>query len=209
MAQTLETPDATLDRYRAALEQLSPLRDMVFQYTESRSGPARTIVEEHRVYRRADGAERNETIAVNGSSVVPAIVRYGTTAQWPYDVRAFAVDAAAYSSLPIGEAVVAGRRAIGYSVVRTTSGDFSVTRLYLDAARALPVREIFDVSGGGCTGTGSVDFGPVAGNWLPTSTKVSCTVAESGNTFKETIRFHDYAFPQALPPDVFQGLTSQ
>ena len=203
--QIVETPDATLARYRTQLERLPPLHDMVFQYTESRTGPSRTIVEEHRVYRRADGAERNETIGVNGSSVVPAIVRYTTKADWPYDVRAFAVSAADYSALPIGEAIVDGRRAVGFSTVRTTTGDFAITRLYLDTIRAMPLRLTYDVTGGGCSGTGSIDFGPTAGSWLPRSAKVSCTVGDTGNTFKETIVFHDFSFPPALPADVFEG----
>jgi len=48
-----------IDRYRAALAALPPLKDVVFQYSESRTGPTRTLVELHRVYRRVDGAERN------------------------------------------------------------------------------------------------------------------------------------------------------
>ena len=208
-AQVAETPDALLARYRAQIEQVAPIRDVVFQDTERRTGPTRTIVEEHRVYRRADGAERNETIAVNGSAVVPAIVRFTTKAAWPYDVRAFALTSADYTARPIGAAVVDGRHAVGYSTVRTSAGDFAVTRLYLDAARALPLREAFTVSGGGCAGSGSIDFGPVSGAWLPLSARVSCTVAAAtanGGTsrFKESIAFHDYAFPNALPPDVFR-----
>jgi len=205
-AKAAESGDALLARYRAELGLLPPLRDVVFQYTESRTGPARTLVEEHRVYRRTDGAERNETIAVNGAQVVPAIVRYAQKPAWPYDVRAFAVTAAEYDVLPLGASVVNGKQAFGYSAVRTTVGDFSVTRLYLDFERALPLRETFTVSGGGCAGTGSIDFGASAGAWLPVVTKVSCTVADTGATFKETITFHDFAFPPALPPDVFGGL---
>ncbi len=202
---TAQTGDALLDRYRAALLSLPPLRDMVFQYTESRTGPTRTLVEEHRVYRRADGAERNETIGVNGSAVIPAIVRFSAATQWPYDVRAFAVDAIDYTVLPIGAAIVGGHKALGYSVVRTTTGEFAITHLFLDERRALPLRETFDVSGGGCAGTGTIDFAPSAAAWLPSSARVSCTVADSGGTFRESIVFHDYAFPPALPPDVFQG----
>jgi hypothetical protein len=205
-SKAAESGDALLARYRAVLEQLPPLRDVVFQYTESRTGPARTLVEEHQVYRRTDGAERNETIAVNGAQVVPAIVRFVRRPDWPYDVKAFAVTAADYDVLPLGRAVVNGKHAFGYSTVRTTTGDFSVTRLYLDLERALPLRETFTVSGGGCAGTGSIDFAASAGAWLPAVTKVSCTVADTGATFKETITFHDFAFPPSLPPDVFGGL---
>lgn len=192
-----------IDRYRAALASLAPLKDMVFQYSESRTGPTRTLVELHRVYRRVDGAERNETIAVNGETVVPAIVRYSTRPDWPYDVRAFAVSPDEYDLLPIGPRLVNGKRAYGISAVRTTTGDFSVTGVFLDETAWLPLRETFSVTGSGCTGTGSIDFGRAGGSWLPTSTHVSCTVGTGGATFKEAIAFSGYTFPPSLPPDIF------
>jgi hypothetical protein len=200
------SPDAMLARYRSTLEVLPALGDVVFQYSESRSGPARALEEEHRVYRRADGEERNETIAVNGSQVVPAIARFESRPTWPYDVRAFAVDAADYNVLALGRAFVGGKPSFGFSAVRATSGDFSVTGLFLDLTRALPLRETFAVTGGGCAGDGTIDFAPIGRYWLPSSASVSCTVAPAGGTFKESITFSDYAFPQSLPPDVFAGL---
>ena len=192
-----------LDRYRAALAALPPLKDMVFQYSESRTGPTRTLVELHRVYRRVDGAERNETIAVNGETVVPAIVHYSTRPDWPYDVRAFAVSVDEYDLMPVGPKLVDGKRAYGISAVRTTTGDFSVTGVFLDETSWLPLRETFSVTGSGCTGTGSIDFGRASGRWLPISTQVSCTVGTGGATFKESIAFSGYVFPPSLPPDIF------
>jgi len=192
-----------LDRYRAALAALPPLKDMVFQYSESRTGPTRTLVELHRVYRRVDGAERNETIAVNGEIVVPAIVHYSTRPDWPYDVRAFAVSSDDYDLLPIGPKLVNGKRAYGISAVRTTTGDFSVTGIFLDETSWLPLRETFAVTGSGCTGTGSIDFARGGGTWLPTSTQVSCTVGTGGATFKESIAFSSFTFPPSLPSDIF------
>ena len=196
---------APIDRYRAALAALPSLKDMVFQYTESRTGPTRTIVELHRVYRRVDGAERNETIAVNGETVVPAIVRFSSKPDWPYDVRAFAVDAGDYQVMPTGPKLVDGRRAYGLSAVRTSTGDFAITALYLDEKTWLPLRETYDVTGGDCTGTGSIDFGRAGGQWLPLSTQVSCTVGAGGATFKESIAFAGYTFPPTLPPDIFEA----
>ncbi|HEY7994542.1 MAG TPA: hypothetical protein VID24_10040 [Candidatus Eremiobacteraceae bacterium] len=192
-----------IERYRAALAALPPLKDMVFQYSESRTGPTRTLVELHRVYRRVDGAERNETIAVNGATVVPAIVHYSTRPVWPYDVRAFAVSSDEYDLMPIGPRLVNGKRAYGVSAVRTTTGDFSVTAVFLDETAWLPLRETYSVTGSGCTGTGSIDFGRAGGTWLPTATQVSCTVGDGGATFKESIAFSGYTFPPSLPPDIF------
>lgn len=196
-------PLQPIDRYRAALTALPELKDMVFQYTESRTGPVRTIVELHRVYRRADGAERNETIAVNGETVVPAIVRFATKPEWPYDVRAFAVTADDYEVVPTGPKLIDGKRAYGLSAVRTSTGDFAITSLDLDEKTWLPVRETYDVTGGDCTGVGSIEFGRIAGHWLPLSTQVSCTVGTGGATFKESIAFAGYSFPPTLPADIF------
>lgn len=204
-AEPNSTSDEILTRYRAALDALPPLGNLVFQYTESRSGPTRALQEEHRVYRRADGEERNETIAVNGAQLIPPIVRFSDKAQWPYDVRAFAVTAGEYNVMALGTSIVGGKHAYGFSTVRTTTADFSVTGLYLDTTRYLPVRETFSATGGGCSGTGSVDFAPFGARWLPTAATVNCALEQGGATFRESIVFSDYAFPAELPPDVFGG----
>jgi hypothetical protein len=134
---------------------------------------------------------------------VPALRRFLKSDPWPYDVRRFVVDGSLYNILYLGVTRVAGKTAIGFSTVRATVGDFSVTGLYLDAVRSLPVRETFDTEGGGCRGSGSIDFGPANAHWLPLTVTVSCTVVRGGPPFIETIRFSNYRFPQAIPPDVF------
>jgi hypothetical protein len=200
---TTTPSDSGLAAYRAALDALPTPGAMVFQYTESRIGPSRALAEVHRVYRGADGEERNETISVDGEPVVPAIAHFSQSAIWPYDVRAFAVQDPDYVVMALGPAVVNGKRTSSFSTVRATVGDFSVTRLYLDPLRHLPVRETFNATGSDCTGSGSIDFGPVDRRWMPTTVAVSCSVASGGATFKETIKFGDYRFLSALPSDVF------
>ena len=200
-----QSADVALAMYRAALDALPEIGNVVFEYTESRIGPSRALAEVHRVYRSAEGDERNETISVDGASIVPAISQFSVSAQWPYDVRALAVDAADYEVMPLGPATVDGRRVLSYSAVRTSVGDFAVTHLYLDPLRHLPVREGFTSSGGGCSGSGTIDFGPVDRRWMPTEVSVSCTVSEGGAVFKETIKFAGYRFLAALPSDVFSG----
>jgi len=192
-----------LEAYRSALAQLAPPGAVVFEYAETRTGPTRTILEQHRVYRSADGRERNETIAADGAAVVPAIVRFSTQATWPYDVRQFAVDDADYTTQPLGTAVLDGKRVLAYSTVRVTTGDFAITALYLDPLRHLPVRESFDAQGGGCKGSGTIAFGPVAGHWMPTAVSTTCTVTATGAAFRESIRFSGFSFPQQIPADIF------
>ena len=194
-----------LSAYHDALAALPPLGNIAFQYSEVRSGPTRTIEEEHSVYRSGDGNERNETVAVNGTPVVPALVRLSASDVWAYDVRRFDVDESEYNVMSLGVVTVTGKRALGFSTVRTTPGDFSITGLYLDLRSRLPLRETFEVQGGGCAGSGTIDFEPVAATWLPIAVSVSCTVGSGGDTFKESIHFSGYRFPRVIPPDVFTG----
>ncbi|HXW77363.1 MAG TPA: hypothetical protein VEJ20_08140 [Candidatus Eremiobacteraceae bacterium] len=193
---------AQFDQYRAALAALSPVGNVVFEYAESRSGPTRTFTEQHRVYRGADGRERDETLAVDGAPLVPAQVRFSEHDVWPYDVAQFAVDEADYSVLYIGPAVVDGRRALEFSTVRETTGDFAVTALYIDPLRHLPLRETFAAQGSGCSGSGVIDFAAIGRHWLASSVSADCSVAGSQGAFRETIRFSAYQFPAVIPPDV-------
>lgn len=203
VADSAQIGTAALAEYRAALNRLPPLGNIVFQYSEVRSGPARVLSEEHRVYRSAGGSERNETIAVNGLPVVPALARLSTSDAWPYDVRRFVVDETEYNVMYLGATTVSGKRVVGFSMVRTTPGDFAVTGLYLDPTRHLPVRVTFEAGGGGCRGSGSIDFARVDSRWLPVVVTASCAVVPSGESFRETIKFSAYQFPQVIPPDVF------
>jgi hypothetical protein len=200
--------DAALAKYRAALATLTPEGAVVFQYVESRSGPTRALSEMHRVYRDEAGDERNETIAVDGEPVVPALVRITNSPTWAYDPREFAVDAADYDAMPLGSATIAGKKALSFSTVRSSVGDFSVTGLYLDPIRFEPVRETFDAAGDGCDGTGTIDFAIVDRRLMPTVVTVTCKVMPGGSTFQETIRFSDYRFLRSLPSGVF-GSTVQ
>lgn len=200
--------DAAMTRYRAMLDALPAIGNVVFEYTESRIGPSRALAEVHRVYRDAAGDERNETISVDGEPIVPAISHIASVPQWPYDVHAFAVTADSYQVMALGMAVVNGHRALSFSAVRTTPGDFAVTHLYLDPVRHLPLRESFDTQGGGCSGSGYVDFAPVDRRWMPLVVSVNCALADGSATFKETIKFGAYQFLPAIPSDIFGGATT-
>jgi hypothetical protein len=76
------------------------------------------------------------------------------------------------------------------------------------------VREAFSVTGGGCSGAGAIDFGPLGGYWLPVSVQVSCAIASGPGSavaprvFKESIRFSNYHFPASIPADVLMARSS-
>lgn len=196
--------DDAIAKYRAALAALPAIGNVVFDYVETRSGPTRVMTQAHRVYRNAAGDERDETTAVDGVPVVPAIVKFSSSPDWAYDPRAFAVDAGDYQTMPLGVTALVGKHALKFSAVRTTAGDFAVTALYLEPSSGLPVRETFTASGGGCAGSGDIVFGTVDRRLMPTIVTASCTDATTGQTFKQTIRFSGYRFVRTLPPQAFE-----
>lgn len=194
-----------MDAYRGALQTLERPPFVEYVYTQTRSSPNRIVTEQHRVYRTQDGQERNDTIMINGTAIIPAVSRILRRSVWPYDVAQFAPPADEYDSFAVPSALVAGRRAFGFKLARRTSADFMLTNLYIDPRRFLPVRETFSVTGGDCAGDGIINFGPAGKYWLPTSVQVTCTAQTQAGPaiFKESIRFSNYGFPSSIPADVF------
>jgi hypothetical protein len=207
IAMLAAAPQTVFGTYRNALLARKTPVNMEFEYTVTRSGPNRIVTERHRVYWTATGVERNDTIEVNGTPVVPAISRMLHRAAWPYDVGQFAVSTDEYDVVPAGVAVVTGRKAYVFIVTRGAPSDFMLKALYVDVKSRLPLRQTFSVAGAGCQGSGSIDFAPTGGYWLPSFVSVVCTAPQQGATppdiFKESIRFGGYAFPATIPPDVF------
>jgi hypothetical protein len=194
-----------LERYRVAIAALPKPANMVFTYTEMRADPQRIVTSSHRVYRDQAGEQRNDTIEVNGAPVRPPLTQTYQRAQWPYYADAFAVAAADYDATFAGIATVDGKHAEVYMVKRTTSAPFSISELDLDPGTALPLRERFAVTTRDCDGLGSIDFAQSGPYWLPTGVSVECTASGSASAgFKHTIRFADYRFPVAIPPDVLR-----
>ncbi|MDQ6766732.1 MAG: hypothetical protein M3Z41_02890 [Candidatus Eremiobacteraeota bacterium] len=200
-------PAAILDSYHAALAARKTPANVEFEYTVTRSGPNRIRTEQHRVYWTDAGVERNDTIAVNGTPVVPARSRLLHRTIWPYDVGQFAVTTDEYDAAAAGVAFVSGRKAYVLTLTRGTRADFMLTSLYVDANSRLPLRQTFAVTGADCQGSGSIEFLPAGAYWLPTFVSVVCTGAAQGAlpapVYKESIRFNGYRFPSAIPPDVF------
>jgi hypothetical protein len=197
----------TLDAYRTALASRKIPPYMEFTYTVTRSGPARIVTEQHRVYWASTGEERNDTIAVNGTPVVPAPSQLLHRSVWPYDPAQFAVSEDDYDATPAGSAIVAGRKTYAFALARNTTADFMLKSIYVDVRSHLPVRETFAVAGPDCEGSGSIDFGPFGRYWLPSFVSVVCTQTGSDASpppvYKESIRFTSYQFPAVIPADIF------
>lgn len=203
-AATLSTA-ARLDAYRSAVATVKRPAFVEFDYTHTRSAPNRIVTELHRVYRTQDGQERNDTVMINGTAIVPAVTHILHRPVWPYDVGQFIVSADDYDIAPAAAAVVSGRKALGFKLTRKASANFMLKNLYVDPRRYLPVRETFAVTGADCSGDGIISFGAAGQYWLPTSVQVTCSAAVTNGpaVFKESIRFSNYAFPKAIPADVF------
>lgn len=196
-----------LDSYRAALASRKIPANMEFIYTVTRSGPNHIVTEQHRVYWTNSGEERNDTIAVNGTPVIPARSQMLHRPVWPYDAGQFAVSVDDYAATPAGIALVSGRKAYAFALSRNAPADFMLKSLYVDAKTRLPLRQTFAVAGGDCEGAGAIDFMAFGSYWLPNFISVVCTQTASGATpapvFKESIRFTSYQFPNVIPADVF------
>jgi len=207
--------DALVAKYALAMQALKQPANMVVEYTQTRTGPSRVVTENHRLYRDVAGHERNETTAINGVTAAPAKVSIYTRATWAYGPDKFFVDPDAYQIALRGVVDVNGRKAYAYAVVLKEAGSFAVTDLEVDVRTAMPLREHFVATSATCAATGSIDFGAAGGYWLPRIVSVTCPEAVSPDeavvtpaaaTYRDTIRFSSYAFPAAIPAQVF-GLT--
>jgi hypothetical protein len=195
------------DSYRAAMATRKTPTNMEFLYTVTRSGPQRIVTQQHRVYWTAAGLERNDTISINGTDLVPPRSVMLHRSDWPYDPGQFEVSSLDYNVVVTGATVIANRKAYVLKLARSAQADFMVTALYVDAKTRLPLRQTFAVAGADCQGSGSIDFLPAGAYWLPSFVSVICTGAAQAPApppiFKEAIRFSEYSFPAAIPPDVF------
>ncbi len=204
--------DALYARYRIAIPSMKQPANMVVEYTQTRSGPLRVVTENHRLYRDADGHERNETTAINGVPATRPRVSIYTRATWTYSADKFLVDTDSYQVAPRGPVNVNGRKGYAFAVVMKEATAFAVTDLEIDARTALPVLERFVAGTPTCSATGSIEFGPVGGYWLPKIVSVTCAVVASPDaavlsppaaSYRDTIRFSSYSFPNAIPAQVF------
>lgn len=205
-AQPVQAPRLqAFAEYRAALVQLRNPANFVFDYVVTRVGPKRVVTEKHRVYRNDNGDERNETNAVNGAAIVPAFVRVFHRPIWPYDAAAFAVSLDGYDAKYEGLSLVAGRNAYAYALTAKSAANFTITAIFVDVRRHLPLREMFSVAGSGCGGHGWIDFVPARTYWMPSAVTAMCSPASSAVTYRESIHFSNYRFPAAIPAEIFRA----
>jgi hypothetical protein len=195
------TSAKVLAKYLAAMADLPKPSNMIFTYSETRTGPTRIVSGLHRVYRDKDGNQRNDTLAINDQPIRPPSTQTFQRASWPYFADQFSVPPSDYDVRFAGTATVNGRRAYVYDTKLVAAAAFAIRQLAIDPATGLPLRELFTVATSDCTGDGEIDFMLVATYVLPSAVSAQCTMSGTGQ-FKDAMRFSDYSFPAAIPADV-------
>ncbi len=189
-----------LQRYAAALANLTPPKAEIFTYSVSQAGPF-DIEQLHRIYR--SGIEvRDETLDVNGVPLRHKIVRISRRAD-AYAVTALAPRVDAYELLFLDTIPDGGHLDYLYQAVplaRAATG-FTVDRVTIDGESFLPRAIDFHSNSATASGSGRIEFGPFGEYWMATAASVSAVVA--GGVARERITFADYRFPAVLPRSTF------
>ncbi len=189
-----------LAQYHALMSALQKPANMVFTYSEVRTGPTRIVSGVHRVYRDKDGNQRNDTIAIDDSPVRPPETQTFVRAIWPYFPDQFDVPATDYDTTFAGTATVNGHKAFAFKTNRISPAEFAITELAIEPGTGMPVRELFTVATRDCDGSGQIEFTQVGQYVLPSSVSAQCTMGS--DQFKHVIKFSDYSFPAAIPQEV-------
>jgi len=189
-----------LAQYHALMSALQKPANMVFTYSEVRTGPTRIVSGVHRVYRDKDGNQRNDTIAINDTPVRPPQTQTFVRASWPYFADQFDVPGSGYDVEFAGSALVNGHKAYVYRAKRLAPAQFAITELAIEPGTGVPLREQFTVTTRDCDGSGQIEFALFGPYVLPSSVSAQCTMGS--DQFKHIIKFSDYSFPAAIPQEV-------
>ncbi|MBV8637110.1 MAG: hypothetical protein JO322_03435 [Candidatus Eremiobacteraeota bacterium] len=191
-----------LERYELEMSSLKRPKAMIFTYTVSQAG-ANSIEQRHQVYRSGEDV-RDETLAVDGTSLTQKLV---TIAKRPdrYDVSRVAPRSAAYTMLFLRSVRDGSHFDYMYEARPLIPSDtgFVVTNVTIDGQTYLPRTIVFRAAAGTTTGTGELQYGKSGGFWLPFVASVEADV--KGKTTRERILWTDYRFPRSLPPSTFVG----
>ena len=197
-AVTLLSPDAVIARYEKAMAAVSEPRAFVVEYTVLQSG-TRNIEQTHRVF-RSGGLERDETIAVNGTSTTRPLVRIFRNRPFRYYVTRLAPRASGY------EFTFAGKRHAGhhddYVFHATPKGAvraYTVTDVTIDGVTFLPTE--VDFATNVHDGHGTINFAKSSTYWVAYGATASAS-EPAGSSF-ERLSFAHWHFVKSLPASTF------
>jgi hypothetical protein len=188
-----------LQRYAVAIDTVEQPKAVIFTYTLSQAGPT-TIEERHVIYR--SGSEvRDETLAVDGISLIRKIVRFSHRED-RYAVARLAPRTTDYELL--FEGTVRDGRHADYVYDATPlirGGDAAIDSVTIDGVRFLPRSVHFTTQGLDAKGNAHVVYAAFGKYWMPVSADVDAVV--NGKPARERLTWSDYSFPQSLPASVF------
>lgn len=190
-----------LGRYARAVQEVRPPKVVVFSYTVSQTGPS-NIEQHHRIY-RSGLAVRDETLSIDGITLLRKVVRFSRHED-RYAVARFAPSAAAYELLFLGTTRDAHHLDYVYEATPLEhESDVWIDRLTIDGVNFLPRLVHFHTAAAGVAGSGQVEFGSFGKYWLPVAAEAAARVG--GKPAHERIAWSDYRFPQSLPSSTFEA----
>jgi hypothetical protein len=188
-----------LQRYALELGDVTVPKVVVFAYAISQAGLG-NIEQRHVVYRSGTDV-RDETLAVDGVSLVQKRVRIEQRADH-YSIDRMAPRADAYQLLFLRTVKDGSHVDYVYDaspLVKTS--DTWVDRVTIDGVKFLPRSIHFQTATGEAKGSGAISYAPVGKFWMPVDVSVEATV--NGKPARERIALSDYRFPPSLPPSTF------
>jgi len=192
-------PDEVLARYLAILATTHPPELVTFEYNVEQSG-AQNIDQAHRIY-RGGGRERDETIAVNGHVLAQPAVRVVKGRIDRYSIGRVAPTPQSYKFTFVGARLAGHHWEYLFETAPFAPAPFAVESVVIDGAYYLPSLVRFTSRGAGMVAKGELRYARVRSAWLIQEANVTSNVGDS--QVRERIVWHNYQFPESLPPSTF------
>ena len=198
-------PAFVLAHYAAGLAAVKRPKVLVYQYTVEQLG-LRNLEQAHRVY-RSGGSERDETLVVDGYTLLYPSIRIFHNRSDRYDIGNVAPRPKQYSFVYSGLRAKPGGDAYVFKTSRTAAGAFAVSEIEIDGRTFLPSLVRFKIAGNGARGSGELRFAPSQAFWLVREAKISArlTKGTKGRNAHERIAWSNYQFPSSLPASTFSA----
>lgn len=198
LAAAILDSQVVLQRYEFEMSQIKAPVATIFSYTVSQEGPV-AIEQRHRIY-RSGGSVRDETIAVDGETLKPKVVKIAHRDD-RYDIARVAPRSANYTFLFLRPIRDGAHVDYEYEATALRAGPFVVTRVVIDGLSFLPKTISFRTAAGSASGTGVLQYARSTSYWVPIAASVEATMG--GKAARERIAWSNYRFPPSLPPSTF------
>ena len=196
---SIAPPSDILARYQHAVRTYRAPRVASFSYAVEQDG-LHGFDQVHRIY-RSGLLERDETLAVDGKTLVRPVVRIIRGRRDRYAVAALAPRSEQYAFVYGGAVPVGHHRAFRYLTYPKIRHAFTVTSVVVDGVHALPLSLAFTVRQNGLLASGTVEFTTNERYWVPIVTNVEARRGK--DVTHEHITWFSYRFPGELPEQTF------